>query len=238
MHKTRFLFFILLKTYNFFLPYHYQQFLLIISDRHLNSFPILILVFEQPMSSSSPLHPPFMLATESILPYWVEREPAAQTKQLPTPKYSVQTASGGPYSYCWAKQLPFPSKPSPTALAGEAAAQLWVRLQQPHFIQDDRVRFIAPNSTFSSHQVKSSRNGSYMDLISPFPCTDSPSSPWRLTYETIKLADKWSLITESPNSQGWKGPLEVVWSNPLLKQGLLEWVAHDFVQTVFEYFQG
>lgn len=100
VHKTRFLFFILLKTYNFFLPYHYQQFLLIISDRHLNSFPILILVFEQPMSSSSPLHPPFMLATESILPYWVEREPAAQTKQLPTPKYSVQTASGGSYSYC------------------------------------------------------------------------------------------------------------------------------------------
>ena len=41
-------------------------------------------------------------------------------------------------------------------------------------------------------------------------------------------------------TNGWsgKGPLKVTWSNPLHKQGHLEPVAQDCVQSAFEYLQG
>lgn len=45
------------------------------------------------------------------------------------------------------------------------------------------------------------------------------------------------LITESENGWGWKGPLEIIWSNPLLKQVPLEEVVQDHVLVGFEYLQ-
>jgi len=41
-------------------------------------------------------------------------------------------------------------------------------------------------------------------------------------------------ITESQNVRGWKGPLWVIWSNPLPKQGNLEQAAQDLVQAGLE----
>jgi len=44
--------------------------------------------------------------------------------------------------------------------------------------------------------------------------------------------------SDSQNGWCWKAPLEVIWSNSLLKQGYLEPVAQGCVQTAFEYLQG
>ena len=44
-------------------------------------------------------------------------------------------------------------------------------------------------------------------------------------------------ITESQNGRGWKGPLWVIQSNPLLKQGHLQQAAQDRVQAGLEYLQ-
>jgi len=44
-------------------------------------------------------------------------------------------------------------------------------------------------------------------------------------------------ITESQNVQGWKGPLWVTQSNPLLKQGHPEQAAQDCIQVGLEYLQ-
>jgi len=43
---------------------------------------------------------------------------------------------------------------------------------------------------------------------------------------------------ESQNSWGWKGPLEVTWFNPWLKQGHLEQDAQDHVQVAFDGLRG
>lgn len=45
-------------------------------------------------------------------------------------------------------------------------------------------------------------------------------------------------ITGSHIVWGWKGPLEIIWSKPLLKQGHLEQAAQDHIHTTFEYLQG
>ena len=45
------------------------------------------------------------------------------------------------------------------------------------------------------------------------------------------------LLTESQNSRGWKGPLWVIQSNPLPKQGHPEQAAQDLVQPGLEYLQ-
>lgn len=50
------------------------------------------------------------------------------------------------------------------------------------------------------------------------------------------LNEKW--VTEQENVWGWKGPPEVIWFTPLLKQGPLEHVPQDQVQTGSEYLQG
>lgn len=47
-----------------------------------------------------------------------------------------------------------------------------------------------------------------------------------------------SMGTASQNGQGWKGSLEVILPNCMLKQGNLEPVAKDHVQMAFECFQG
>ena len=44
-------------------------------------------------------------------------------------------------------------------------------------------------------------------------------------------------ITESQDGRGWKGPLWIIWSNSLPKQGHPEQVAQDLVQVGFEYLQ-
>jgi len=44
-------------------------------------------------------------------------------------------------------------------------------------------------------------------------------------------------ITESQNGEGWKGPLWVIQSNPLPKQGHPEQAAQDRVQVGLEYLQ-
>lgn len=45
-------------------------------------------------------------------------------------------------------------------------------------------------------------------------------------------------ITGSHIAWGWKGPLEVVWSKPLLKQGHLEQATQGHIHTTFKYLQG
>lgn len=45
-------------------------------------------------------------------------------------------------------------------------------------------------------------------------------------------------VTELQNGWSWKGPLQVTWSHPLLKQGCLEPVFQDSVQMAFEHLQG
>ena len=47
-----------------------------------------------------------------------------------------------------------------------------------------------------------------------------------------------AFIIGSWKGWGWKGPLEVILTNPLLKQDHLEPVAQDHGQTAFEYLQG
>lgn len=42
----------------------------------------------------------------------------------------------------------------------------------------------------------------------------------------------------SQKGRGWEGPLDVFWSNLLLKQSNLEQVAQHHIQTAFEYLQG
>lgn len=51
---------------------------------------------------------------------------------------------------------------------------------------------------------------------------------------------KWThlLSRESWDGWVWKGLLEIIWSNPLLKQGHLEQTAQDCVHMGFEYLQG
>jgi len=44
-------------------------------------------------------------------------------------------------------------------------------------------------------------------------------------------------FTESQNVRGWKGPLGIIWSNPLPKQGHLQQAAQDHIQEGFEYLQ-
>jgi len=43
--------------------------------------------------------------------------------------------------------------------------------------------------------------------------------------------------TETQNGRGWKGPLWVIWFNPLPKQGHPEQAAQDLVQVDLEYLQ-
>lgn len=45
------------------------------------------------------------------------------------------------------------------------------------------------------------------------------------------------MLTESWNVQGWRGPLEVISSNALLKQSHQELSAQDYIQIVFQYLQ-
>jgi len=42
-------------------------------------------------------------------------------------------------------------------------------------------------------------------------------------------------ITESQNVRGWKGPLWVIWSNPLPKESHLQQAAQDRVQADLEF---
>ena len=59
-----------------------------------------------------------------------------------------------------------------------------------------------------------------------------------LDIDKLKYSLKSLLLTESQNGRGWKGPLEIILSNPLLEQPLLEQGAQDCVQTGFECPQG
>lgn len=46
------------------------------------------------------------------------------------------------------------------------------------------------------------------------------------------------VFTVSQNSWGWKGLLEGIWSNSLLKLGQVEPIPQDHVQMAFDYLQG
>lgn len=49
---------------------------------------------------------------------------------------------------------------------------------------------------------------------------------------TFELLENVSLIKKSENGRGGKGPLEVIWSRPLVKQSYVEEVSQD--QVAFE----
>lgn len=63
----------------------------------------------------------------------------------------------------------------------------------------------------------------------------SLSSPSPLGSEAPRTHGRFWYATETQNGRGWKGPQEIILSNPLLKKGYLELVAQDCAQTAFEY---
>lgn len=55
---------------------------------------------------------------------------------------------------------------------------------------------------------------------------------------TVRQYNKHNSTGLSQKGRGWEGPLDIFWSNPLLKQSNLEQVAQHHVQAAFEYLQG
>ena len=88
-----------------------------------------------------------------------------------------------------------------------------------------------PYPSAQGHSVSWAPSKQELPAQPPFISARRVLSPGRLK-NTFQPQD-----TESQDVRGWKGPLWVIWSNSLPKQGHTEQAAEDLVQAGLEYLQ-
>ncbi|KAJ7407423.1 thrombospondin type-1 domain-containing protein 7B-like protein [Willisornis vidua] len=98
---------------------------------------------------------------------------------------------------------------------------------------------VSPGTTASSRVCSDFHCGCKLESL------QSGNASWKKTCGLLKmlglsyqsLHSNWYLHTASQHGQGWKGPLEVFYSNSVLQQDSLKHVTQYCVQTAFEYLQ-